>query len=447
MKSFLRRFVPARFIGLYHLCLAKLAAWYYGHPSERMLVIGVTGTNGKTTTCNLVAAIFEAAGYAVGIATTVNFKVGSETWLNDQKMTMLGRFKLQKLLRRMVDAGCSVAVVETSSLGVSQHRHVGINYDVAAFTKLTPEHIEAHGGFDAYKAAKGMFFAWLTQRSRKTLGGKLVEKTAVVNVADDHAPFFLRFAADRKIGYRVAARPAVIRPEETAPHYQPLVAEQVATTTEGSTFVVGGVAMSVAMPGEFNVENCLAAIGIATSQGVSLEACARGLARVSGVPGRMERIVAGQPFTAIVDYAPEPASFAKLYEVVAALPHRRVIHVFGSTGGGRDRARRPVLGRIAGQHADVCIVTNEDPYDDNPMTIIGAVAAGCREMGKVEGESLFLVADRREAIAKAVSLCGEGDVLLVTGKGAEQAIAGPNGTLTPWDDRVEVRRAIEGTGK
>ncbi len=442
IKSFLNKITPRPILALYHLTLAKLASWYYAHPSSKMLVIGITGTNGKTTTCNLAAAIFEAAGHTVGLTTTANFKIGSKTWLNDKKMTMLGRFQLQKLLSEMVQAGCDVAIIETSSLGIAQYRHIGINYDVAAFTKLSPEHIEAHGSFEAYQAAKGKLFAWLTEQPRKLLAGRLVEKVSVVNVADDHAAYFLNFPTDRKFGYRLTTRPATIRAEETAPHYAELLADHVSLEPTGSTFNITGTPFTLKIPGDFNIENALAAIAIAQSQGINLETCARGLVSVAGVPGRLERIEAGQPYTVIVDYAPEPASFAKLYEVVATIPHQRIIHLFGSAGGGRDTSRRPILGHFAGTHADICIIANEDPYDEDPQQIIEQVAVGAREAGKVEGESLFLITDRRAAIAKAISLAQPGDIVLFTGKGAEQAIVGPNNQLDPWDERIEVRKAI-----
>src|SRR5688572_27133784 len=171
LKRLAKKLLPAKAVGAYHRAFALTAAARYGRPSERMIVIGVTGTNGKSTTSNMIARVLEGAGFRVGLATTCNFRIAGKEWLNDTKMTMLGRFRLQKLLADMVKAGCEYAVVETSSEGIAQHRHVGINYDVAVFTNLTPEHIESHGGFENYKAAKLKLFAKLAGDRRKTLKG------------------------------------------------------------------------------------------------------------------------------------------------------------------------------------------------------------------------------------------------------------------------------------
>ena len=185
----------------YHQTLAYLAAFFYGWPAEKMIVIGVTGTNGKSTTVNLIAAILEKAGFKVGATSTVNFKIGGKIWLNDTKMTMPGRFQLQKMLSQMVKTGCRYGVIETSSQGLAQFRHLGINYDLAVFTNLTPEHLEAHGGFENYKAAKGELFSRLSNSRQKKINGEKIEKIIVANLDDEYAPYFLNFPAERKIGY------------------------------------------------------------------------------------------------------------------------------------------------------------------------------------------------------------------------------------------------------
>ncbi|HCC21951.1 TPA: hypothetical protein DEP86_00950 [Candidatus Uhrbacteria bacterium] len=440
MKSLLKKLLPASFLRTYHRLISWLAAVYFGHPSEQMIIIGITGTNGKSTVTNMVAWLFEQSGRKVGLTTTANFKVADREWLNDTKMTMLGRFSLQSLLHQMVVAGCSLAAVETSSEGIRQYRHSSINYDTAVFTNLTPEHIESHGGFDNYRRAKGQLFAKLSHDRRKSLEGQIISKTSVINLGDKHADYFLGFAADRKIGFFV---PQII---DDHPLDYPGVAvvcvEDLLVGANESTFRINGVPFVLAMPGRFNVENAVAAICVGLAHGLDLTAMSELLRVMPTIPGRIERIDEGQPFGVIVDYAPEPESFRKLYEVVDLLPKRRVIHVLGSTGGGRDVSRRPVLGRLAAQKAQIVIVTNEDPYDDDPPTIIRDVAAGAREVGKRDGVDLFEILDRREAISKAVSLAEEGDLVLVTGKGCEQAMVVAGGRKIPWDDRDELRRAI-----
>ena len=441
MKRLLRRILPAGLLDRYHWALAMLAGARYGFPAEKMTVIGVTGTNGKSTTANLIARILEEAGERVGLTTTVNFKVAEREWLNDTKMTMLGRFRLQGLLAQMVRVGCRYAVVETSSEGVKQSRHAAINYDVAVFTNLTPEHLESHGGFENYKRAKGQLFRHLMARPRKILGGQPVAKTAVVNLADPHAEYFLGFPAERKIGFFAAAAGRVVPAAPAGAEM--LTATAVEISPGGPAFFVDGVRFTLKLPGLFNVENALAATAAARAVGVDLAVCARALAKVEVIPGRMEFVNAGQPFRILVDYAPEPESFRKLYEVVRTMRgDGRVIHLLGSCGGGRDRDRRPVLGRLAAENADVVIVTNEDPYDDDPAAIIEDVARGAEAAGKVRGQNLLTFLDRGEAIETVVRLARPGDLVIATGKGAEQAICVAHGKKIPWDEREKFREAV-----
>jgi len=439
MKRLLKKLVPAFILNAYHRVLSWAAAARFGHPSEKLIIIGVTGTNGKSTVCNMIARILEGAGHKVGMTTTANFKIGEREWLNDKKMTMLGRFALQRLLAEMIAAGCTHAVIETSSEGIRQYRHADINYDIVVFTNLTPEHIESHGGFENYKAAKGKLFEKLARGRRKTRDGKEVSKTSVINVGDPHAAYFLDFPADRKLGYLLPckAKDAVATGDDVTV----IKASQTEFNPSGSRFRIGDTDFTLAMPGMFNVENALAAITACGALDIGYPVAAAALQDLA-VPGRMERIDEGQTFTVIVDYAPEPESFRKLYEVVAMMPKRRVIHVLGSCGGGRDTSRRPVLGRLAAERAQIVIVTNEDPYDDDPMGIIEDVAAGAREAGKRDEEDLFLDIDRGKAIDRAIALAEDGDLVLITGKGCEQAIAVANGGKIPWDDREAARGAL-----
>ncbi|MFH1047268.1 MAG: UDP-N-acetylmuramoyl-L-alanyl-D-glutamate--2,6-diaminopimelate ligase [Patescibacteria group bacterium] len=442
MKNLLKKMLPVWALDAYHRLLSWVAAVRFGYPSERLIVIGVTGTNGKSTTCNMIARVLEGSGHKVGLTTTANFKIAEREWLNDKKMTMLGRFQLQRLLRDMVKAGCRYAVIETSSEGIRQHRHRGINFDIAVFTNLTPEHIESHGGFENYKRAKGELFAKLSHDQRKTFAGAIVPKTIIVNAMDEHAGYFLNFLVDSKIGFAVprTGNQAITIKDESV---SLLKAENVDINPTDSTWQVEGVNFALRLPGQFNLENAMAAVAVGQALGLKLEDMALALAELSGVPGRLEFIDEGQSFTALVDYAPEPESFRKLYEVVDRLKKNRVIHVLGSCGGGRDISRRPILGRLAAEKAQIVIVTNEDPYDDDPQEIIEDVAAGARACGLHDEQNLFAVPDRGEAIDRAVDLAEPGDLVLLTGKGCEQAIAVANGRKIPWDDRERLRQAIK----
>lgn len=440
MLGMIRKLVPKPLMQAYHWSLARLAAAWYGHPSKRMVVIGVTGTNGKTTVVNLIASVLEEAGHMVGLTSTVNFRIGKSEIVNATKMTMPGRFFLQKTLARMADAGCHYAVIETSSQGIAQFRHIGIEYDLAVFTNLTPEHIEAHGGFENYKRAKLKLFESLMDHKRKHLDWRGdVQKLSVVNLESEHGMDFLKPKSDKKYGYFAKASEEGM---QSAPWpIVPVKALDLSVTDHGSDFRVRDTPFHLQLPGRYNVMNAMAAVAVGLSQGVKLETAASALGKIEHVLGRFERIDEGQDFAVIVDYAPEPESLRQLYGVIDGMPHHRIIHVLGSCGGGRDVARRPVLGKLAAEHADHVVVTNEDPYDDDPTEIVNQVADGARKAGKEEGKNLFRILDRREAIEKAIGLAEKGDIVLLTGKGAEQAIVGKGGKKTPWDER-EVARSV-----
>lgn len=441
LKSLIRRAVPRPLLQAYHFAMAHFAARWYGFPSEQLIVIGVTGTNGKSTTCQFIGRILETAGCRVGWTTTAGFKVAEREWTNAKKMTMLGRFQTQKLLREMVKAGCGYAIVETSSQGIDQSRHVGINYDVAVFTNLTPEHIEAHGGFENYKRAKGKLFAHLARSRRKPLPDGAREKTSVINVDDAEAGFFLAFQADRKYGYGIGGTAKEI----ATPQHQtfvPVIAEHLKLSAEGSKFSVERFPFHLKPIGLFNAYNALAAVATMRALGLPFETIMEGVAALEAVPGRLESVDEGQKFTVIVDYAYEPAALEAAYAAVRLLPRKRLIHVLGSAGGGRDTARRPVLGAMAAREADVVIVTNEDPYDDDPKMIVDQVADGALRAGKEEGKTLHRVLDRQQAIDLAVELAKPGDLVFITGKGSEPVMAVAGGRSIPWDDRAAVRRAL-----
>ncbi len=421
----------------YHFLLAHLAAAVYRYPSEQLIVVGVTGTNGKSSTVQFLGRILEGCGARVGWTTTAGFKVADREWANDQKMTMLGRFQTQKMLRAMVDAGCTHAIIETSSQGIMQYRHVGIHYDVAVFTNLTPEHIEAHGGFEAYKQMKGKLFAALASSPIKVIDGRPVQKVSVINEGDEHANYFTSFQAGNIVlfGRNV---------------------DSYVMTVSGTRFTINNTSTSFTFRpiGRFNFLNVLAAITTARALGYDLDAIAKVVEQLEPVPGRLERIDEGQSFHVIVDYGPEPVALQATYDAIEIIlagsikdgqlveGPKRLIHVLGSTGGGRDRARRAILGRMAAQHADVVIVTNEDPYDDDPMSIINEIADAAVEAGKQDNLNLFRRLDRQEAINLAMKSASEGDLVLITGKGNEPVMAVANGKKIPWDDRAAARRAL-----
>lgn len=433
IKFWLRKIIPEKVISFYHLCLAKLAAFLYCYPSRRLMVVGITGTGGKSSTAYILAKILETAGMKVGVTSTFFFKVGDWEKLNDKKMTMLGRFATQKFLRRMVGAGCQVAIIETSSQGILQHRHLDIDYDVAVLTNLYPEHLEAHGGFENYKKAKGKLFEALSKTRNKPF--VRFPKTIIVNGDDEHAPYFLSFLAGRKIIFGL--KPVSVPGAET------VVATESNLHAAGISFKIGETSFSSPLLTKFNLYNVLCAGAIAHALGLDWQKIKNAAAVIKTVPGRFEFIENGQPFKIIVDYAFEPHAMAGLYELAKIIPHGRLIHVLGSAGGGRDKARRPILGGLAGKNADYVVITNEDPYDDDPETIIKEVATGARAVGKIDGQNLFLISDRRAGIQKALSLAQPNDLVLITGKGSEQAICVAGGKKIPWDDRRVIRELLK----
>ncbi len=427
MKSFLKKFIPKSILSAYHLCLAHLANWIFGNPSEQLIMIGVTGTNGKSTTVNLIAKILEEAGNRVVISSTVNFSDGKKLWLNDLKMTMPGRFFLQRLLKQGIKNGATFAVIEASSEGILQHRQVGINFDVMVFTNLTPEHIEAHGGFENYQAAKLEYFKQLETAPHKNIAGQTINKLIAANADSSYVNDFLKFHVDQKITYGQSSGD--------------VQAVDIKISEQGVSFAAQGTQFNLKLKGIFDVYNALGAIAVTSALGINLPTAKQALEKIPNVPGRMELIEEGQNFKVVVDYAPEPEGLKQLYATIKHWDHGKIIHLLGSTGGGRDTGRRAVLGRIAAENADIVIVTNEDPYDDDPQEIIHQVADGAVAAGKIIKENLFREPDRTKAIAKALSFAQTGDLVLLTGKGAEQKMAVKGGYL-PWDDRKVAREEL-----
>lgn len=433
MLHALRKITPSVFLRAYHLALSKLAVFVYRNPSKDLIVIGVTGTNGKSSTVQMIAQMFESLGYKVGYTGTAGFSIAGKEMKNEMKMTMPGRFFLQRLLRSMVRAGCEYAIIETSSQGIDQFRHLGINYDLVTYTNLTPEHIEAHGSFEAYKKAKGKLFAHLTKRPHKIIHGKIIEKVSVINADDEYAPYFLSFNADRHITFSAFG----------SSQDDHLVIRYGSVDYHGLKITVDGVEMLIPYIATFQQKNAVSALAVLRALGFAHDQIKQALECLEPIAGRFERVDEGQDFAVIVDYAYEPFALHALLDAIKILKPKRIIGIHGSAGGGRDKARRYKIGQIAAEHEDVVIVTNEDPYDEDPRAIIEQVAKGAQDAGAKEGIDLFLIDDREEAIRKAVRLAKTGDVVIITGKGSETVMAVEKGKKVAMDDRESARRAIK----
>ncbi|MDE2071386.1 MAG: UDP-N-acetylmuramoyl-L-alanyl-D-glutamate--2,6-diaminopimelate ligase [Patescibacteria group bacterium] len=385
---------------LYHWLFAWEAALRYGFPSRKLVVIGVTGTKGKSTVSELTYRVLTAAGHKTALASTIHFVIGDKAEPNLFKMTMPGRGHLQKFLRGAVDQGCTHAVIEMTSEGARQFRHKGIALDALVFTNIAPEHIESHGGFDNYLKAK-LSLARALERSPKR------PRFVAANLDDEHGKDFLAADVEQKVPFPLAQ------------------ARSYNADDAGVRFVWRDILFAVPLPGMFNLYNSLAVVALCEAMGVPLEVMRRALEHTPAVAGRAERIECGQPFAVVVDYAHTADSLRALYETYTP---SRIIAVLGNTGGGRDQWKRPLMGALADEYADLAILTNEDPYDEDPKKILTEMQRGFKK------HTPKIVLDRRTAIADALRLAKAGDVVLITGKGTDPYIMGPRGQKEPWSD-------------
>ncbi|MDP2668679.1 MAG: UDP-N-acetylmuramoyl-L-alanyl-D-glutamate--2,6-diaminopimelate ligase [bacterium] len=404
---FIKKIIPKPvfrfFQPYYHRALAEAAAIIYGFPSKKIKVIGVTGTNGKTTLVHLLSAILEEAGEPVASVSSLRFKIftgpdlggKNDEWKNTLKMTMPGRFAVQKFLRKAANAGCKYAVLEVTSEGIKQFRHKGIKFYMAMLTNVTPEHIESHGTFENYRAAKAELF--------KTA------KIHILNGEDPSIEYFVRIQAQEKVIYSGKDLPK-----------------------DFNLRLLGG----------FNTENAVAAYHAARTLGIDREIIKKVLESFENIPGRVE-FIQHEPFSAVVDYAHTPDALEKVYEALRGVTKNKMVCVLGSAGGGRDKWKRPEMGKIAAKYCDSIILTNEDPYDEDPKKIIADVEKGVLFSWSSQTMKYKIIVDRREAISTALNSAERGDMVIITGKGAEPWLMGPNSSRQEWDDRKVVREELK----
>ncbi len=415
--------------------LAYLSAWLHRFPTRRMVMIGVTGTDGKTTTANLIYHILTAAGIRAGMISTVNAVLGGRVTDTGLHVTTPDAPAVQQYLAEMAAAGLTHCVLETTSHGLAQHRVSACDFDVAVITNITHEHLDYHGGYEAYSAAKAMLFEGLSAAARKP--GQ--PKVAVLNADDSSYGYLRSIPAERRIVYTLGDPPA----GEVS-----IAARNVRFTPDGTHFdlVTGDAAVPIrtSLVAQFNVSNILAAAGaaLALCPAVGLEDIQAGVASLQGIPGRMERIEGPQPFQLIVDFAHTPNALQRAIEAGRGMVPAggRVIAVFGSAGL-RDVAKRRMMAEISGRHADLTVLTAEDPRTESLEGILDEMVAGCVGVGGREGKTFFRVPDRMRAIHFALDLARPGDVVLVCGKGHEQSMC--FGVVEyPWDDRRAARQTL-----
>ncbi len=414
------------------IALGWLHAAWHEFPARQLTLIGVTGTDGKTTTTNLVYQMLLAEGLTAGMISTVNARIGGQRYDTGLHTTTPPADEVQRYLAQMVAAGTTHAVLEVTSHGLAQQRLAGCDFDVAVITNVTHEHLDYHGSLEAYLEAKAQLFRGLDAAYEKPDQPKI----AVLNRDDPLSYAVLSTLPLDSLTYALDSDEADV----TARH--------VRYTSQGLSFElhIPGESVEITSPlvGAYNVSNILAAATAALAAGVSMESVAQGVANMRGVPGRMELIDEGQPFTAIVDFAHTPNALRRALETARqmAAPEGRVIVVFGSAGL-RDQRKRRMMGEVAGSLADLTVVTAEDPRTEPLADIMATIAAGLASQGRREGQDFWLVPDRGRAILRAVELARPGDVVLTCGKGHEQSMC--FGEIEyPWDDRTALRRALHG---
>jgi UDP-N-acetylmuramoyl-L-alanyl-D-glutamate--2,6-diaminopimelate ligase len=419
--------VPSVQVESARAAMAPLAAVFWGDPTEDLTVVGVTGTNGKTTTAFLVRALLEDAGRHCGLLGTVRRVVGGV--VEEVERTTPEAIDLQATFKRMADAGDDACVLEVSSHALVLHRAEAIHFDVKVFTNLTQDHLDFHQDMEDYFAAKRLLFTAQGGAPILELEGGI----SVVNVDDPYGRRLAEELAEGPSGDRVTFSAAGGEAD--------LSAREVAFDASGSAFTclspAGEIEVRIPLPGDFNVANALAALAVAQALGLDLRRAAAALSSAAPVPGRFESIDEGQPFAVLVDYAHTPDSLQNVLEAARRITQGRVISVFGC-GGDRDREKRPLMGRAGAELSDLAIVTSDNPRSERPEAIIEEIVSGIdREL--IEEGSVAVIPDRREAIARALEAAANGDTVVIAGKGHEQGQEFEQGRKIPFDDRDVAR--------
>ncbi len=393
---------------IYHYKLALLGALLYRFPSKKIKVIGVTGTKGKSSTTEMIAHILRNAGFKTASASTVRFQIGENAKRNMFKMTMPGRFFIQKFLRDAVNQKCHFAVIEISSEGAKQYRHRFIDLDALVFTNLAKEHIESHGSYEKYVEAKLSIASSLSKSPKK-------QKFMIGNIDDTETSKFFEKA--------LPAKPVTYSLKE---------ADKIKEKENGIDFEIEGKKIHSNLVGKFNIYNWLATWKTVSNFGISIEQFKKAVEELKEIPGRAQIIKKGD-IECVIDYAHTPESLEAIYK---AFPNKKKICILGNTGGGRDTWKRPEMAKIADKHCETIILTNEDPYDEDPMKIINDMAV------VIPKDKLFVEIDRRKAINTAIKMADKDSIVIITGKGTDPYIMGKNEEKTPWDDKTVVEEEL-----
>lgn len=423
---------------------AVVANVVFGFPSRKLRVIGITGTTGKTTTIHLTAVALRSAGYTVGMVSSIRIQIGSKVEKNESGLTSLGPWQLQKLLAKMVASGCHYAVIEVSSHALDQCRFWGVDFDVAAITNLSRDHLDYHHTLEDYAEAKRRLFKAVAKRRLKKIKGEYVPRVLIASLDDEKTRVFLDEEADFRFGMSLLDS-RIPTPKRTEPIL--LYAMRVLPDRTTAMILARGhnCLLYLKLAGAFNVRNALLAISVGVSQNIPVERISRELYNVEAIPGRFEKIDLGQPFQVIIDYAVTEAALETLYATISTMNARKIFAIFGACGN-RDRGKRAGMAAIVAHHADVTFLTNEDPFTEDPEQIFAELEKGLVQGGAVRvdleklnniapGQHVYVkIADRKEAIAAAIAAAQVSDIVVATGKGAEETMRFKDKTI-PWNER------------
>lgn len=416
-KKALRKVLPRKLLNVYFSFFPLVGSLIYGYPSRKVKIIGVTGTDGKSSTVVFIARILRSAGYKVGFFSSALFSEGDGEQRNTFKMTMPGRFFMQGFLARLIKNKCDFAVIEVTSEGIKQKRHLFVNFDVAVCTNIKPEHIESHGGFANYKQAKAELFKNLGHGFKKS-----IEKTIVVNNDDTEAQSFLEYEADKKIAFGFSKQSFIHGEIEKATLFENVVKIIADGQEEIFELKVGG---------PFIAENVLAAVATAHALSVSMSVARQALENNPSVPGRFE-IITEKPFT-IVDYAHSVAAVEKILSFVRHHWEGKITHIFGAAGGGRDKWKRPKLAELSEKYTDFSILTEENSFDEKIENILSDISNGFRNKNRIK-----IIPRRPDAVSEAMQGSNDQTLLLFTGKGCETVIAGPLGRKISYSEKETI---------
>jgi len=414
----------------YHFALSFLGALVYGFPSNKLTVIGVTGTKGKSTVSYLIFKILNLSGQKCGLISTPLLGIGNKTWQNKTKQTMLGRFSIQELIKKMVNEGCKYVVVETSSEGILQYRHQFINYKIGVFTNISPEHIERHGSFSNYRRAKIKLFEKIAKRE----GG-----IGIYNLDDENVNYFLEPNVAFKYGYTLN--------QEVESEYlvsKLIRASNIHLYPNKTTFGIHNKKFETRLLGLFNVYNVCAAITTVLSCGIDASLIQKILPNIEPPPGRFE-IIETKDFKIIIDYAHEPKSLESIYLALSIFKPKNIICILGGQGGGRDKWKREAMGKVAAEYCDYIFLTNEDPYNEDPENILNDIEKGIVSIDpkKRKFKKYFKIIDRKKAISESILLAKKNDIVVLTGKGGEVWMCVENDKKIPWNESEIVKNILK----